>query len=72
MSVTKFKLGDVNENGQKVVADLKRKSSTRDTANLYHMVCELCSCEYAANGFDVHDRKCPSCQGGRPGEAVHQ
>lgn len=70
MSVRKFKLGDVNKNGQKVVADLKRKSSTRNTANLYHMVCKLCRHQYAANGFDVHIRKCPNCQGGRPGEAV--
>jgi len=33
---------------------------------LYRMRCEKCSHIYAANGSDVHHRKCPSCQGGAP------
>lgn len=33
---------------------------------LYHMRCDLCASEYAANGSDIHLRKCPSCQGGAP------
>ena len=27
----------------------------------------LCGNEYGANGSDIHIRRCPVCQGGRPG-----
>lgn len=33
---------------------------------LYQMCCMHCGGLYAANGSDVHLRKCPACQGGNP------
>lgn len=31
---------------------------------LYSMHCNLCGCEYEANGTDIFQKKCPACQGG--------
>lgn len=32
----------------------------------YQMQCQDCGHNYKANGSDIHLRKCPVCQGGRP------
>lgn len=32
----------------------------------YEMECLNCHNKYKANGTDIFQRKCPSCQGGRP------
>lgn len=32
----------------------------------YSMKCLYCGYEYKANGSDIHQRKCPKCQGGKP------
>lgn len=29
--------------------------------------CTICGYVYGANGSDIHERRCPSCQGGKPG-----
>lgn len=29
--------------------------------------CEECGHEYGSNGSNNHNRKCPKCQGGKPG-----
>ena len=34
---------------------------------IYVLRCDHCGYEYGANGSDAHERKCPRCQGGRPG-----
>ena len=34
---------------------------------VYHLRCEKCGAEYGANGSDIHLRRCPRCDGGRPG-----
>lgn len=33
----------------------------------YKLQCLDCGHKYGSNGTDVHLRKCPSCQNGRPG-----
>jgi len=35
--------------------------------SIYELECKLCGERYGANGSDIHLRKCPACQGGRPG-----
>lgn len=37
--------------------------------SIYVLQCGECLHEYGANGSDIHLRKCPACQGGRPGLA---
>ncbi len=34
---------------------------------VYELECEDCGNRYGANGSDIWLRKCPRCQGGRPG-----
>lgn len=41
-------------------------SGTDHNQQLYRMRCQLCGGEYAANGSDIHLRKCPHCQEGAP------
>jgi hypothetical protein len=33
----------------------------------YQLACSKCGHVYGANGSDIHERRCPNCQGGRPG-----
>jgi hypothetical protein len=33
----------------------------------YRLACLFCGHEYGANGTDIFQRKCPECQGGKPG-----
>jgi hypothetical protein len=37
---------------------------------VYQLACSKCGYVYGANGSDIHERKCPACQGGRPGLAL--
>lgn len=58
--------GYENPNGQVVV----RRSEQPGTGYLqfvYVLRCKHCGHAYGANGADVHHRKCPARQGGRPG-----
>jgi hypothetical protein len=34
---------------------------------VYKILCGHCGKDYGANGSDIFQRKCPSCQGGKPG-----
>jgi Zn finger protein HypA/HybF involved in hydrogenase expression len=34
---------------------------------IYVLRCEACGHEYGANGSDIFQRRCPNCQGGKPG-----
>ncbi len=59
-------VGYENKNGQVVV----RPTSLKGTDHLqfiYVLRCSTCGHEYGANGSDIHERRCPECQGGRPG-----
>lgn len=66
----KLVIGAVNRNGQHLLQDLNRASATHPSAKIYRLRCLFCGHNYGANGCDVHIRKCPECQEGRPGEGV--
>jgi hypothetical protein len=58
--------GFTNPHGQTVV----RRTETPGTDHLqwvYVLRCGSCGSEYGANGSDCWQRRCPSCQGGKPG-----
>lgn len=57
--------GYKNRNGQINIGPLDRPGTDHNQM-LYHMRCGKCGCDYAANGSDIHQRKCPTCQGGAP------
>jgi Zn finger protein HypA/HybF involved in hydrogenase expression len=42
-------------------------SGTDHLQKVYVLRCGDCGKEYGANGSDIHQRKCPHCQGGQPG-----
>lgn len=59
-------IGYVNRNGQVVI----RNTGLRGTdhgQSVYQLGCSLCSHVYGVNGSDIHLRKCPNCQSGKPG-----
>jgi hypothetical protein len=59
-------IGYRNGHGQVVV----RKTDavgTQPLQRVYAVRCDRCGNHYGANGGDVHDRRCPACQGGTPG-----
>jgi hypothetical protein len=61
--------GYINRNGQRVVraTDLP---GTDHGQRIYVLHCEHCGTDYGANGSDIFQRLCPSCQGGRPGLSI--
>ena len=58
----------VNGNGQMVVR-ATGLSGTDHLQRIYVLRCGKCSHEYGANGSDIHRRRCPNCDGARPGLA---
>lgn len=58
-------VGFVNPNNQANLGPLGL-DGTDHNQKLYRMRCNHCRVEYAANGSDIHARKCPACQGGQP------
>ena len=58
--------GYKNDNRQ-VVLRRTDYPGTDHNQYVYVLHCEECDNEYGANGSDIHQRKCPSCQGGKPG-----
>lgn len=58
--------GFVNTNGQVTIRNTGLPG-TDHNQYVYQIGCSLCGEIYGANGSDVHERKCPACQGGRPG-----
>lgn len=68
MSKGTTEVGYVNRNRQEVI----RKTDEPGTDHLqkiYVLRCHPCGSEYGANGSDIHIRRCPTCDGGRPGLA---
>ena len=58
--------GYINRNRQKVI----RRTDLRGSdfgQYVYEMQCAACGHKYGANGSDIWQRKCPSCQGGARG-----
>jgi hypothetical protein len=60
------RLGYRNRNGQLVVR-ATGLPGTDHNQTIYVLRCENCGNEYGSNGSDNHQRRCPRCQGGRPG-----
>ena len=63
--------GYLNKNGQVTVRDTG-VPGTDYLQRVYQLACSKCGYVYGANGSDIHDRKCPKCQGGRPGLRFEQ
>lgn len=62
--------GTVNENGQQVVRRAGRDAQGMAGQRVYALRCSRCGHEYGEEGIRVHLRKCPKCQGGKPGLPV--
>lgn len=58
--------GYKNANGQITIRNTGIPG-TDHLQSVYHIVCSGCGNNYGVNGSDIHDRKCPKCQGGMPG-----
>jgi hypothetical protein len=59
-------IGDVNRNDQRLIAKTKQ-SGTDHMQYIWILECAPCGHRYGANGSDYFQRKCPACQGGKPG-----
>ena len=59
-------IGYVNVNGQVVIERTEVRGSDH-LQYVYVLECRDCHSRYGANGSDIWERKCPKCQGGRPG-----
>jgi hypothetical protein len=62
------RIGYINRNDQECLGT-RGVAGTDHGQRSYRMLClnERCGNVYGANGTDVHLRKCPRCQGGKPG-----
>jgi hypothetical protein len=58
--------GYLNRNGQRVIRETG-KAGNDHLQFVFVLRCDACSTEYGANGSDIFQRRCPSCQGGAPG-----
>lgn len=56
----------VNRNNQRCCSH-QYQPGTDSNQLAYRMVCQHCNYDYGANGSDIHERRCPVCQGGQPG-----
>jgi hypothetical protein len=61
-------VNDLNRNDQRLLAKTHFKG-TDHNAHVWAVQCERNECGhvYGANSTDFHERKCPSCQAGKPG-----
>jgi len=62
-------VGYVNSRGQEVTESTNAKG-TDYLQYIYVLRCRTCGNTCGANGSDIHARRCPFCQGGRPGLEV--
>ena len=60
------RVGYVNPHGQKCCGHCG-VHGTDHLQYAYKTECTLCGFVYGANGSDMHERRCPECQNGRPG-----
>jgi rubredoxin len=61
--------GYINRNGQVTVRDTGMPG-TDHMQHVHQLACSKCGHVYGANGSDIHDRKCPMCQGGAADLAI--
>jgi peptide methionine sulfoxide reductase MsrB len=61
--------GFVNPLAQEVIRNTD-KAGTDHGQFVHELKCQHCGHHYGANGSDIFERKCPNCQGGRPGLAL--
>ena len=59
-------IGYLNMNGQQCCGH-RGVAGTDHLQKAYKVECTCCGFVYGANGSDLHERKCPECQGGAPG-----
>jgi hypothetical protein len=62
------KIGFVSKRGQVVIRPTG-KPGTDHGQKIYQLGCSKCGHVYGANGSDIHEHKCPKCQGGHEGLA---
>ncbi len=60
------KVGNINRRGQ-LCCGTRWVKGTDHNQYAYKVCCTHCEHIYGANGSDMHERKCPKCQGGEPG-----
>ena len=58
--------GYINKNNQENLGT-KWVTGTDHGQYAYKLSCNRCGSIYGANGTDIFERKCPNCQGGKPG-----
>lgn len=68
-SIRTTEVGFINRNAQTVLR-ATGLPGTDHGQYIYVLRCGHCDAEYGANGSDIHLRRCPSCDGGRPGLPV--
>lgn len=59
-------IGYINRNNQQNMGH-KSMPGTDHRQYSYKLKCLKCGHEYGVNGTDIFQRKCPKCQGGKPG-----
>jgi len=59
-------IGVVNPHGQ-ICTGHRGRPGTDQLQLAYRAECGFCGNVYGANGSDLHERRCPLCQGGAPG-----
>jgi hypothetical protein len=59
-------VGYRNDRQQEVLRKTLFAGSLPDQ-KVYVLHCGICAHQYGANGCEIHDRRCPRCQGGPPG-----
>ena len=60
------KIGKINRMGQ-LCCGTREIEGNDYNQYAYKVCCTHCEHVYGANGSDMHERKCPRCQGGEPG-----
>lgn len=60
------KIGYVNPHGQHCCGHCGIPGTDHEQY-AYKVECTKCGFVYGANGSDLHERRCPECQGGTPG-----
>ena len=60
------RIGFTNDNRQ-ICLGQREEPGTDHGQKAYAVFCLACGNLYGANGSDIHERKCPKCQGGQPG-----
>jgi hypothetical protein len=62
-------IGYRNREGQLVIRKTEREGSAQGQ-RVFILHCTVCDHEYGADGCDIYDRRCPTCQDGPPGLPV--